>query len=161
VTGFTLGHSITLSAGVLGFTPSVAWFIPLVETGIALSIILAAVYALSTTDKKKPNEFYVFVATAIIGMLHGLGFSFMLKEILGVNPSNIWISLLSFNIGVELGQLVIVLLVWPLLIGFIKQKPDWKGAMRWAVALPCIAIASVWTGQRAVSFLNTFQTIGT
>ena len=153
VTGFTLGHSITLSLGFFGFTPTSAWFVPLVETGIALSIILAAVHAISSAPMKNANSVRALFVTGLIGLLHGLGFSFVLKEILGVTSPNIWISLLSFNVGVELGQLAIVLIMWPILLGLFKLKPQWSPAIRWSLALPCIAIASVWTGQRVVGLL--------
>jgi len=125
-----------------------------VETGIALSIVLAAVHAISAQAKQKSNRVAALLVTALIGLLHGLGFSFVLKEILGVTSPNIWMSLLSFNIGVELGQLAIVLILWPMLIAAIRFKPDWNVAIRWSLALPCIAIASIWTGQRAVAFVN-------
>ena len=156
VTGFTLGHSITLSLGFFGFTPTAPWFVPLVETGIALSIILAAVHALSASKNVRKPEFVALLVTVLIGLLHGLGFSFVLKEILGVTSSNIWISLLSFNVGVEFGQLAVVLIMWPILIGLIKLKPHWNQAIRWAIALPCIAIASVWTGERGIAFLSSY-----
>ena len=57
VTGFTIGHSITLSLGFYGFVPSAAWFVPAVETGIALSIIYVAVVAVALCDcsRKKGN----------------------------------------------------------------------------------------------------------
>ena len=155
VTGFTLGHSMTLSLGFFGYTPSGSWFVPLVETGIALSIIAVAVYALIQSDNKQSAGLSAFIFTVLLGLLHGLGFSFVLQEILGVTSSNIWISLLSFNVGVELGQLFIVLLIWPVLILIYKYKVQWKNKVRWALALPCIAIASIWAGQRSTQLLAT------
>ena len=155
VTGFTLGHSITLSLGFYGYTPSGSWFVPLVETGIALSIIAVAVHALTHSDSIQSSGLSALVFTVLLGLLHGLGFSFVLQEILGVTSSNIWISLLSFNVGVELGQLVIVLLIWPALMLIYKYKAQWKSEVRWALALPCIAIASIWTGQRTTQLLAT------
>ncbi len=160
VTGFTLGHSITLSLGFFGFAPTAPWFIPLVETGIALSIILAAVHAISSRGTQKINGVAALFVTALIGLLHGLGFSFVLKELLGVTSSNIWITLLSFNLGVELGQLAIVLLMWPILLALTKFKPNWSPAIRWSLAIPCIAIASIWTGQRVVAFIAAINQTG-
>ncbi len=153
VTGFTFGHSITLSLGFFGYVPTGSWFVPLVETAIALSIIAVAVYALLQSDNKNSGGLSAFVFTVLLGLLHGLGFSFVLQEILGVTSSNIWISLLSFNVGVELGQLAIVLIIWPVLMLIYKYKAHWKSGVRWALALPCIAIASVWTGQRTIQLL--------
>ena len=60
------------------------------------------------------TEWSTFVVTCLIGLLHGLGFSFVLQNILQVTSSNIWQSLLAFNVGVEIGQLAIVLTLWPL-----------------------------------------------
>ena len=88
-------------------------------------------------------------------MLHGLGFSFVLQEILSVTSSNIWISLLSFNVGVEIGQLAIVLVLWPLLYLIGKYFPHKLMAVKWVIALPCIVIAAVWSGQRLIGLMNT------
>ncbi len=150
VTGFSIGHTITLIAGFFGYVPSGAWFIPAVETGIALSIIYAAAIALAN----KPVGATV-VVTVLIGLLHGLGFSFVLHEILQINAPNLWQSLLAFNVGIELGQLAIVVLVYPLLWLIARANPKWATMSRWAIALPCILIAAVWTGERVLLLLQT------
>ena len=152
VTGFTLGHSITLSLGFFGFVPSAQWFIPLVKSGIALSIIYAAVLALSTTDKTDTKS--SLIITTLIGLLHGLGFGFVLQEILGLSSANIWVSLLAFNIGVEIGQLAVVVLLWPLFALLRKYNRDWHHYAKWVIAIIAIAIASVWTGQRLTTLLS-------
>jgi len=154
VTGFTIGHSVTLTLGFFGYVPEAAWFIPLIETGIALSIILAALLALNS-DTIKASSKSSFILTTLIGMLHGLGFSFVLQEILSITSSNIWISLLSFNVGVEIGQLAIVLLLWPILYLIAKLKPHRLMAVKWTIALPCIVIAAFWSGQRLLSFFQS------
>jgi len=154
VTGFTIGHSVTLTLGFFGYVPQAVWFIPLIETGIALSIILAALMALSS-DPLKASSKSGFVLTTLIGMLHGLGFSFVLQEILNVTSPNIWISLLSFNVGVEIGQLAIVMLLWPLLYLIGKLIPTRLMTVKWIIALPCIVIAAFWSGQRLLGLINT------
>ena len=154
ITGFTIGHSVTLSLGYFGYVPSSAWFIPAVETGIALSIIYAAIAALSVSNRSNEGQSSFFV-TASIGLLHGLGFSFILREILGLSSANIWVSLLSFNIGVELGQLAVVVLLWPALWIISKVSTRWHIIMKWLIAVPAIALASIWTGERAIGLLNT------
>lgn len=154
ITGFTIGHSITLALGFFGYVPAGAWFIPMVETGIALSIIYAAVVAIAYGAQPVKAQTTTFWVTVAIGMLHGLGFSFVLQEILGISAGNVWVNLLSFNIGVELGQLLIVLLLWPLLMLILKYRPGLMPTITWIIALPCIAIASVWAGQRAVALLG-------
>lgn len=81
------------------------------------------------------------------------GFSFMLHQILRVDAPNVWHSLLAFNAGVEIGQLMIVLLVWPLVL-FLRKQPGriWVGS-RGAVALCAAVIAMVWAVERAEFFL--------
>ncbi len=116
VTGFTIGHSITLSAGFFGFIPTAAWFIPLIETGITSSIIYVVWLSLRKQSiTTTSSERTIFFTACMLGLLHGLGFSFVLHDILSINSPNIWQSLLAFNLGVEAGQILIILAIWPLL----------------------------------------------
>lgn len=147
VTGFTLGHSVTLALGFFGFVPSGAWFVPAVETGIALSIIYAAAIAIRPS-MTGANERYTFFVTCGIGLLHGLGFSFVLQNILQVTSPNIWQSLLAFNLGVEIGQLSIVLIVWPTFQLMRRMNLTIFRAAHITTAASCIAVASVWTVSR-------------
>ena len=148
-TGFTLGHSVTLALGFFGYVPSGDWFVPLIETGIALSIIYAAIIALS--ERQRAGSFLI---TTLIGLLHGLGFSFVLHEILRVEAPNVWQSLLSFNLGVEVGQVAIIAVAWPL-FRLLARAGDrvWRFG-RWAMAVPCIAVAALWLGQRLVLLVH-------
>ena len=150
ITGFTIGHSITLTVGFFGFVPSGAWFVPAVETGIALSIIYAAVIAVRPRSQRGTSERTMFAVTCSIGMLHGLGFSFVLHKILQVTSPDIWQSLLAFNVGVEIGQLLIIATTWPLfrLMEHMSNRA-WKLG-RWTIATGCAAMAVFWTGQRAL-----------
>ncbi len=160
VTGFTLGHSVTLSLGFFGFVPSAAWFIPAVETGIAISIVYIAAVALLPdfidAFKKEKSEVSVVVITTLIGMLHGLGFSFVLQHILNVTSPNIWQSLLAFNIGVEIGQLLIVLVTLILLYLVAKIGSKAEKITRYILAMGSIVIALIWTVERGSSILSTF-----
>lgn len=149
-TGFTIGHSVTLSLGFFGFVPSGDWFIPSVELGIAISIIFAAVYALRQGRTHSPPELLMFAITISIGLLHGLGFSFMVKEILQVDSPNIWQSLLAFNMGVEIGQVVIILLSWPIFRLIARLNFSYWILVRGGVAGVAIAVASFWTVQRVM-----------
>ncbi len=150
ITGFTIGHSVTLSLGFFGYSPKAEWFVPLVETGIALSIVYAALIALqSARDTLRSG----FIVTTVIGMLHGFGFSFVLQEILGVTSPNIWVSLLAFNVGVELGQLAIMVLIWPVLMLITRRLPTAGNAIRWTVAVVAIGIASLWIGRRGSAIM--------
>ena len=149
VTGFTIGHSVTLTLGFFGYYPRGAWFVPLVETGIALSIVYAAVVALIAIGHRMTTG-----VTALLGLLHGLGFSFVLKEILKLDSPNLWQSLLAFNLGIEAGQLMIVLVLWPILMLIARRLPRRAASVRWAVALPCILIAAIWTGERVTQLIS-------
>ncbi len=154
ITGFTIGHSITLSAGFFGWVPSGAWFVPLVETGIALSIIYAAAIAVLPARTQAGGERSMFFVTCTIGLLHGLGFSFVLHKILQVTSPDIWQSLLAFNVGVEIGQLSIILAAWPAFL-LLRRLSDraWRVG-RIGIAAGCIAVAALWTGQRALSVIG-------
>ena len=149
VTGFTIGHSITLTLGFFGYVPKGTWFIPLVETGIALSILYAAVVALTAVGHRMTT-----LVTAALGLLHGLGFSFVLREILNLEAPNLWQSLLAFNIGIEIGQLLIVAALWPILHFVAARFSKGITVMRWAVALPCILVATIWTGERTMQLIS-------
>ena len=83
-----------------------------------------------------------------MGLLHGLGFSFVLQEILKVESPDIWQSLLAFNVGVEIGQLLIILIAWPLfrVVEWLSRRVWQTG--RWGVAAACAMIAVFWTVQR-------------
>ncbi len=156
VTGFTIGHTVTLTAGFFGFVPSGSWFVPTVETGIALSIIYAAAIAVLPRSEQNGGERNLFAVTCAIGLLHGLGFSFVLHKILQIDSPDIWQSLLAFNVGVEIGQLSIIVIAWPLfrLVNHMNRRAWHIG--RWAVAAGCAAIAVFWTGQRALSVVGAF-----
>jgi len=155
VTGFTIGHSVTLTAGFLGFTPSGAWFIPAVETGIALSIIYAAAIAVMPRSDNGHSESSMFFVTIAIGLLHGLGFSFVLQKILSVSSPDIWQSLLAFNLGVELGQLSIILIAWPAFRLVERLSPTSWSLGRLCIAGLCASVALIWTGQRLFSLFET------
>jgi HupE / UreJ protein len=154
VTGFTVGHSVTLTAGFFGFVPKGAWFVPTVETGIALSIVYAAAIALMPRQERAGSEWTMFLITCAIGLLHGLGFSFVLHEILKVDSPNIWQSLLAFNVGVEVGQLAIVLLTWPLFLLLRRLNKDAWRFSRIGIAGACILIASYWSVERIAAGLG-------
>ena len=156
-TGFTIGHSVTLSLGFFGFVPSGTWFVPTVEIGIALSIIYAAAVAVFAQNEGPRAELRVLAVTTAIGLLHGLGFSFVLHEILRVDAPNIWQSLLAFNVGVEVGQLMIIGLAWPLFrMTATASQPAWRWGRR-GIALACIATALFWTGERSLSLLSSLS----
>jgi hypothetical protein len=154
-TGFTIGHSVTLIAGFFGFVPAGAWFIPAVETGIALSILYAAALAVTSRRKRKHAEVEMFYITMAIGLLHGFGFSFVLHQLLKVSSPDIWQSLLAFNVGVEVGQLLIVAVAW-IVFRSVERMNDraWQLG-RWGIAASCALVAVFWTIQRASTVVAT------
>jgi hypothetical protein len=156
VTGFTVGHSITLSIGFFGFVPTATWFVPAVEMGIALSIIYVAVVAVLPDIRPgsmQKNEWTVVAVTGMIGLLHGLGFSFVLQNILQVTSPNIWQSLLAFNVGVEIGQLLIVMVAWLVfyLVSFSGAKIT--KISHYIVAGVCACTALYWVVERGNNVL--------
>ena len=135
VTAFTVAHSITLIASAYNLAPDALWFPPLIETLIATSIVYMAleniVFAgMGTQSAQNPQnsadkESFAGLAgfalkrrwlvTFGFGLVHGFGFSFALRQTLQFAGSHLLTSLFSFNIGVELGQLLVLLVLIPAL----------------------------------------------
>ena len=155
VTGFTVGHTITLSLGFFGFVPAAAWFVPAVETGIALSIVYVAVIAVVPKFQKEKNEWTVVAVTGLIGLLHGLGFSFVLQNILQVTSPSIWQSLLAFNLGVEIGQLLIVIVTWWVLYSLGLFSKRVAKMSRYFIATACALTALFWVLERGNNVLQS------
>lgn len=102
ITAFTVAHSLTLALSALGW---LTLRVPPVEATIALSIVLVAGEALhrqQTLSRRWPA-----VVAFLFGLVHGLGFAGALKEI-GLPQNHLSVALLTFNLGVELGQLLVV-----------------------------------------------------
>jgi hypothetical protein len=110
VTAFTVAHSVTLIASAYGFAPNTLWFPPLVETMIAASIFYMALENVVGANVRRR-----WMVTFAFGLVHGFGFSFALRESLQFAGSHLLTSLLAFNVGVELGQLLVLLLCIPAL----------------------------------------------
>jgi len=111
VTSFTVAHSITLIASAYDLAPSALWFPPLIETGIAISILYMALENIVGTS----NVHRRWMITFGFGLVHGFGFSFALRETMQFAGTHMLASLLSFNVGVELGQLLVLLIMIPAL----------------------------------------------
>lgn len=104
VTAFTLGHSVTLIASAFDIGPSGAWFPPFVETAIAASILYTAIEnAIGASVRWR------WALAGLFGMVHGFGFSYALKEYLQFSGSHLLTSLFAFNLGIELGQIAVLL----------------------------------------------------
>lgn len=110
ITSFTVAHSITLIASVFGLAPKALWFPPLIETLIALSIVYMAFE--NIVGSRWERRWMIAFA---FGLVHGFGFSFVLSETLQFAGDHLLTSLLAFNLGVELGQLLLIFIAVPLL----------------------------------------------
>lgn len=110
VTAFTVAHSITLIGSAFGITPGVVWFPSLIESLIAASIVYMALENIVGSRWERR-----WIIAFGFGLVHGFGFSFALSESLQFAGSHLLTSLLAFNLGVELGQLLIIVIAVPLL----------------------------------------------
>jgi len=110
VTSFTVAHSITLIASAYNYAPDALWFPPLIETLIAMSIVYMALENIVAARLARR-----WIITFLFGLVHGFGFSFGLEHTLQFAGSHLLTSLLSFNVGVELGQLLVLALLVPAL----------------------------------------------
>ena len=117
VTAFTLAHSLSLIASAFGFVPDALWFPPLIETLIAVTIVYMAleniVRAASGKDFGGISRRWIIAFS--FGIVHGFGFSFALRDSLQFAGEHLVTSLLAFNIGVEIGQIVVLIVLIPAL----------------------------------------------
>lgn len=120
VTAFTLAHSLTLGAAALGVVPTALWFPPLVETLIAASILWLTVENVLLPEERLAGRWKLAFA---FGLVHGFGFSFALGEVLQFAGGNLVAALASFNLGVELGQLLVLALALPVLALLRRAVP--------------------------------------
>jgi hydrogenase/urease accessory protein HupE len=144
VTAFTLGHSLTLALAVLGY---VSFPTGPIEFAIALSILVLAVEIASPevggAMRRRPS-----LIAGVFGLLHGLGFAGALASV-GLPPEEIPLSLVSFNVGIEFGQLAFVACV--LLAGRMLRRAVAR-APSWVESVPAYAIGSLavfWCLERA------------
>ena len=126
VTAFTFGHSITLALSVLSI---IRVNTPLVEFLIPVTILLTAIANILMPVNKQKGVSLKYLLALFFGLIHGMGFSNYLKSLLGKSTS-IVAELFAFNLGLEFGQVVIVLSV--LLLSFLSiniiklRKRDWN-----------------------------------
>jgi hypothetical protein len=139
VTFFTIAHTITLSLAALGVVhlPSA-----LIETAIAVSIAAAAFHNLWPVARI--NEAAIAFG---FGLFHGFGFATVLGE-LGLGRDHLVLSLLGFNLGVEIGQLAIISAIFPMLF-LVRRVRLYQFAMR-ACSVGLIAIGLLWAAERSM-----------
>ena len=146
ITAFTLSHSVTLAFGILGIINVGAAYI---EAMIALSIVFLARELLIKQDSFTKR--HLGVVAFIFGLLHGFGFSSVLRTI-GLPHEEIPLSLFSFNLGIEIGQVLFIVVV-SLLISILRRylsvyKTLWKVYAAYIIG----GVSSYWLIERVVSF---------
>lgn len=108
VAAFAAAHSLTLIVAGLGFAPTGTWFAPLIGTLIAVSIIYVAIdNAIGANLRKR------WVVALVFGLVHGFGFSLVFRDLLQFAGGHPIAALVSFNLGLEAGQLIILAIVMP------------------------------------------------
>jgi hypothetical protein len=128
ITAFTIGHSVTL---VLATLKLVSVSTGLIEFLIPLTIFLTALFNAINKgiNVSKMLHTLKYIAALFFGLIHGLGFSNYLRSLLG-QESSLWKPLLSFNIGIEIGQVIIVtiimLITWLVVIIFKAPRREWN-----------------------------------
>ena len=140
VTAFTLAHSVTLTAAALDLIvlPS-----RLVETAIALSIVYVALENIFLRERGSSKRWLVAL---VFGLVHGLGFSAVLKE-LGLPKDGLVWSLLLFNLGVEAGQGLVIVAAIPVLISL--QRASWRPQAVGVTSLAVLMVGVVLVVERA------------
>jgi hydrogenase/urease accessory protein HupE len=124
ITAFTLAHSITLIGSAYHLAPRGAWFPPFVETAIAASIVYMGLENIVGADLRRR-----WLITGLFGLVHGFGFSYALQQQLQFAGSHLLVSLFSFNVGIELGQLFVLTLMLPALALFRRAVPERMGVI--------------------------------
>ena len=138
ITAFTAAHTLTLALAVL----QIVKISPhLVEIGIALTIMYVA--AENLCGRNTRNR---WMLTFGFGLIHGFGYANVLRE-LGLPSSGLARSLVAFNLGVEVSQIVIVSALWPI-ISWVHRQP-WSARFRIAVSIVIFLLGALWFVQRA------------
>ena len=139
-TAFTIAHSITLA---LSMKNIIAIPSAIVEPIIALSIVFVAIENILLTQLKPWRIVVVFV----FGLIHGMGFASVLNEI-GLPRNKFLTSILSFNTGVEIGQVLVIALVFALLVLPFGKKQSYRKFAVYPLSASIAIIAGYWTLER-------------
>lgn len=139
-TAFTVAHSITLALSMKNMIVAPG---AVVEPIIALSILFIAVENLLIAKLSAWRILLVFM----FGLVHGMGFASSLNEI-GLPPNKFFLSIFSFNVGVELGQMTIIFLVFGLIIMPFRSIKNYKRNIVYPLSILIAIIASYWTIER-------------
>jgi hypothetical protein len=110
ITAFTVGHSTTLIGTAYNIAPVGAWFPPFIEAAIAVSIVYMALENIVGANLRRR-----WILAGLFGLVHGFGFADILREQLQFAGSYLLVSLFSFNVGIEIGQLAVLCVFVPAL----------------------------------------------
>jgi HupE/UreJ protein len=142
VTAFTVAHTITLALTIYGV---VSLARSIVEPLIAISIVYVAIENLRTTELKPWRIALVFA----FGLLHGMGFAGVLTE-LGLPRSEFLPALLSFNVGVEAGQLTVIAIALTLFGLPFRERPWYRSRIVVPASIAIAAVGFYWAVQRVI-----------
>jgi hypothetical protein len=139
---FTVAHTITIALSIKNVIVAPG---QIVEPVIALSIAFVAIENILLNELKPWRVVIVF----FFGLVHGLGFASALNEV-GLPGNNFYTSILAFNVGVELGQLIVILLVFGLLIIPFGKRLNFKKQFVYPLSIMIALIAGYWTVERII-----------
>ncbi len=140
---FTVAHTIALALSMKNIIVAPS---PVIEPIIALSIVFVAVENIILSELKPWRIVVVF----LFGLIHGLGFASALNEI-GLPPGKFFTSILLFNAGVEICQVLIITLVFLLLIHPFKNKIWYRYRIVYPVSIAIALVSSYWTIERLIA----------
>ena len=140
---FTIAHTIALALSMKNIIVAPS---PVIEPIIALSIAFVAVENIILSEIKPWRITVVF----LFGLIHGLGFASALNEI-GLPPDKFFTSILLFNVGVEICQILIIALVFLLLIRPFKNKVWYRYRIVYPLSIAIALVSSYWTIERLIA----------
>lgn len=147
VTGFTVGHSTTLTIAALDLVTVPG---PPVEALIALSILILAARIVRSVPAQSSGAGTLWPVVFLFGLVHGLGFAGALSEI-GLPKAHLLWAVVSFNVGVEVGQILFIALISTVAV-FLRRLPrdlpDLRGATAYGIGL----LAAFWFNERVIGF---------
>lgn len=147
-TAFTIGHSFTLAAAVLGVLNLPG---PLVEFAIAATLLWLALRLDTAKPRQKPLLEYSLIS--VFGLIHGMGFASSLLQI-GLPSEELLLALLAFNLGVELGQLALLVAFFMVVWALRQVRPRASWTLQTASTYLIGSLACFWLIDRAPQLLN-------
>lgn len=139
---FTVAHTIALALSMKNIIVAPS---PVIEPIIALSIVFVAIENIILSELKPWRILLVFM----FGLIHGLGFASSLNEI-GLPPNKFFTSILMFNVGVEVCQVLIIAFLFSVLINPLKNKAWYRYRIVYPISVCIALVSSYWTVERLI-----------